>query len=267
MARVIVKDLIDQARFSNNISSGISITRKFLIDGLSDAAVRRLYQAALLPDVPKTADPHPSIPDLVVVNVDIMPVGKDSPTKAHAIVEYGPVTKNSTTPGGPPTIEIGATSGSIETVFDANGAKMKLTATQPAFKDPRTVKEGDPLPDQFFKATVQEQNPYFLFGRRERGFDFKKVLEYQNHVNVNAWFNGAARTWLCTALRAKLNGDAYDVSYEFAYRARTWDAEGVYIDSTTGHPISNAPDKPDGKTYKVFQVYPTADFNRLNLRV
>lgn len=265
MAEVTVTDLIDEASYTADMS-GIKAVRKFLVENLSEQAHKKLYEAALLPDVPQRATAHPSIPNLIVSSVNVFPV-PSSPSKAWVVVNYESPTSTTTVPSesAPPEIEFGAVLQTIETSVDKDGKEMVLNHTQTSV-DPDTQQVvTNELPPQPFKVTVQEASPYLTMSRREPlPFNKSKVINFVNRVNSVAWFGDPARTWLCAAIRARLDGDAAIVSYEFQYREKTWDVEGVYTDPSTGAPISGAVQDVGRKK---FQVLGTADFAGLSLGV
>lgn len=203
-----------------------------------------------MPAVPQRGQAHPGIPNLVVDSVQVEPA-PDSPTKAHVTVIYSSPVADNTPPSetATPTLEVGATVAAAERDFDALGVRMTLSnnnITQP------------------FKASVQAGNPYITFGRREpKPFNKAKVTVFVGAVNSTPWFSDPPRTWLCTAIRARLNGDAFDVSYEFQYNRFTWDVSGIFIDPKTNEPLLTT----DSNSLKTFRVYSEADFGQLSLGV
>jgi hypothetical protein len=262
MAQVEVQDLVDEASYEATLS-GITATRKFLVTGLSDQPHKKLYQASLLPGIPQRTQVHPSIPGLVVSSVSVRPV-PGSAAMAWVSVAYESPTKNTTTPSefANTEIEVGATVSALDTSVDKDGNEMVLYHTQETTDEDGNVITKE-LPPQPGKASVQEPNPYISFQRREPiPFDIDKSINNVGHVNKVQWYGSSPRTWLCTAIRARLDGDAFQVSYEFQYRARTWDVELVYTDPSTGAPVADAVE--DVGRAK-FQIYPEADFNRLGI--
>jgi hypothetical protein len=266
MAEVTVRDLLEDASYTRD-TSGVRAVRRFLVENLDDVAAKRLYQAALLPDVPQFGTPHESIPNLVVNSVDVVPA-PSSPSKALITVTYGSPEQDNQEPSetAQPTVEVGATVSEIETSRDKDGNEMLLDHTIPAHVDENgTLIADQVLPTQPAKVSVQEAHPYVTCERREPDpFYTAKVLAYVNHVNSVAWFGSQPRQWLCTAIRARLDGDSFVVSYEFQFRERTWDVQAVYTNPTTGAPVE---DPIEEVGIKRFQVYPEADFNGLNLGV
>ncbi len=268
MGQVIVSDLLDQATYREDFS-GVSATRKFLVDGLTGEPSRKQYECAKLPDVPKVGDPHPSIPQLFVASVDVT-APPMSPYKAWVLVTYGTKSTTLTPPSGgntPGTVEMGATSSQIETTRDKDGKEMILTYTQ--VSETSTTTGGITTTDKIsntitqpFKASVNESHPYLMVSRLESNYTFSKTLEFQNTVNAVAFAGYPPRTWYCNAIRATKQGAFYLVSYEFQYRKKTWNAEGTATDSSTGAPVANP---KEGEGHKFFQVYTETDFNQLGI--
>lgn len=280
MAQIAVQDLIDQARYWESIS-GIGATRKFLVTGLSEQPEKKLFEAAACPGLPRVGQVHPGNPQLYCSNVDVSPAGDQFTTSAFVIVTYGSKSTTLTQPSAsaPVTVEVGATSSNIETTVDKDGNDMWLYYTpqvqnmQGVGTPPILVSVGT-IPgkeiQQPFKASVQESHPYFTMSRLEPGiFNFQKVLLYQNKVNSVPFFGGDPRTWYCAAIRATKQGNNYQVSYEFQYRAKTWNVEGIFVDPSTGAPVADPVDGDPGKGvgHASFKVLQEADFNSLNLGV
>lgn len=269
MAQIEVSDLIDKATYTESFG-GLSATRQFMVSGLDAQANGKLFQAAAIPGIPRVGQIHEGNAQLYVSQIDVNPV-VNSPTKAWVLVTYGSKSTTITPPSAAakPTIEVGATSANIETSRDKDGNEMTLSYTTTAQNIQNvsgilaSVGTIDTTVKQPFKASVQESHPYFTFSRPEPGiFDFGKVLKYQNTVNTVPWFGSPARTWYCAAIRATLQGDNYQVSYEFQYREKTWDVEGVFIDPSTGSPVV-AP--IEGVGHAFFKVLGETDFSALNL--
>lgn len=80
-------------------------------------------------------------------------------------------------------------------------------------------------------------------------------------LNLNAW-NGAIRSWLCTAVNFTLHDltgpvRTYKFSVEFQYNPDGWDPTVVFIDSRTGRPPAGL---VDGDGYFTVLKLPMVDF-------
>ncbi len=269
MGQVTVSDLLDQASLTFD-SGGMKIVRKFLCEGLQETGSKKLYEAVTLPDIPLYGSFHPTVPGIVVSSLNVVPVS-DSPSKAWVVVNYEPPSHSNSQPSesAPPTTEFGATSSNIETSQDANDNEMKLTHTWPqkivALADGTNEAVPETTITQPTKVSVQEAHPYVSFQRMEPSpFNTEKVLLCVGRVNSVAWFTGAPRTWYCAAIRARLEGDVFQVSYEFQYREKTWDVVSIFNDPSTGLPVEL---DGNGNDIGTFQIYKEIDFNVLNLGV
>ncbi len=265
MGQVTVRDLIDQASLVRD-ASGLKATRKFFIEGLSDNANRRLFEGIELPDVPLHGTPHEAIPGLNVSSVAITPA-PGSASQAFVTIEYSTPSQNNKPPSesAVPVIEVGATLSTIETSFDSIGRQMILNHSV----ESTDLDTGDQiftkLEPQPAKAQMQVPCPYVTLQRREPSpFNIAKTFVAVGCMNSVTWFDQPAHTWMCAAIRAKLSGNAFDVSYEFQHRARTWDVELVYTDKNTGLPVAD-PVQDVGR--KTFQIYPEFDYGVLSLGV
>lgn len=266
MAEILVEDLIDQASYTIT-ANGPRATRKFIVKGLSDAGHRRLFQASLIPDVPVFGALHPSIPNLICGEIHVTPVAS-SPSMAWLLATYGsPESSNiAASEVAVPELEVGSTLANIETSSDAFGDEMILNhSTTSVDPDTGEVITKD-LPPQPGKVSVQEAMPYISLSRREpKPFNIAKIFDAVGSINSVAWgFDRAAHTWLCASIRAKLEGEAFRVAYEFQYRRRTWDSVLTYTDPSTGAPVANP---VEGVGKKTFQIYPDFDFSVLNLGI
>jgi len=268
MANVTVSDLIADASLE---ADGMSIkaTRKFLVENLSTDQTYRLYQAASLPELPKIGARHPTIPFLFCSSIRAQPASTSDPSKAHVWVVYQTLRRDgsnqSPSTSGQCTIEFGATVSSINTSVDKDGNEIILQATRAA-----TTTNPSPiaLPNQPASISINESHPYVTFSRPEPLVrDLSVVKYFVNSVNSNGWFGDAPRTWYCAAIRYVPQGDHFQASYEFQYRAKTWDVSLIYTDPDTGAPIDLSTLVDKTVAQKTVRVYQETDFTALVLGV
>lgn len=262
MGQIAVTDLAEDAEVISD-DSGVSCTRKILIDGLSGSASARLFEAINTVGVPRKGDQHPDLPGIVVSSVRASPI-PNCANKAWVIVQYNAPSFNSQAPSetATPTYRFSATVQEEETSQDKDGNQMVLTHTKISVVDGNNVETVlDPQPG---KVSVQRPMEYFFCERPEPlPFNYNKCHNFMGRVNSVPWRNFPARSVLCTSIDVDESGDRANVSYQFQIKpVGTWDVRLTYIDPSTGSPVV---DPIEGEGIQTFRVYPEADFNLLNV--
>ena len=171
-----------------------------------------------------------------------------------------------------PVIEISSSVAQVETDKNAAGVQQTTSYTYPSDYKWNTDLQGVTQTSTGLISKIMPE-PAISISRREmpvgggRELIVRKLI-YEGHVNMNTWGlvpdSSEPKTWLCTGIGARTQdrGITYDVTYNFQYRADTWDHTIRFLDPGTGQPPS---DLVEGTGYKDVQVYLTADFNLLNL--
>jgi len=194
--------------------------------------------------------------------------------------------KNEPSFTGPCTLEVGTVMASSKVTRDAFGDDMILTFTDPnllaIYNNLANAANVDTAVaierDQPAEIDIQVPMPLITFRRREPlvGRDYVLLkLNYEGHINSRTFQHGAVHSWLMTLLEAKLEGDAYNVTYQFQYHGNldpgTWDAIFFFKEPsgsknlTQGAPAEGITLENGGIAIK--QVYYEADFNQLGLYV
>ncbi len=268
-ATIIASDLTD-ASFEVDYK-GIRYSRKFLVQVDGGDAVSMLYQALTCPGIPQQYDFHPFLTNLIVTQVKGVPAGSSSPNQIWVTclyeVEYDH-SKSKPSRTSKCTIEFGTTMANVKCTRDTFGNDMILE-----FSDPN---QGGDIRTQPAEFDIQVPMPLLTFRRREPllGVDYVALkLAYEGHINSRTFYHGDARTWLMTQFEAQLQGDAYNVTYQFQFHGNidpgTWD--GIFFfkePSGTRNLTQGAPAEDisiDNGGIELFQVYPSADFNQLVL--
>ena len=267
--------IIAADKFSDNTAEisykGATYTRTFLVRLDAGFNVTGALAAAVLttPGIPQLYDSHPTLSNLIVTRITPT-FEQDSPdvVKIVCLYEYDfDKSKNRPSTTGPCTLEVGTTMCQSHVTRDALGNDMIML-----FDDPNS---GD-IREQPAEIDIQVPMPLITFRRREPlyGRDYVALkLAYEGHINSRVFAHGDPHTWLMTLLEAKLQGDAYEVTYQFQFHGNldpgTWDGLFFFKEPsgtrnlTQGAPALDISIANGG--IAIFQLYPEADFNQLSL--
>lgn len=259
MARLERIDVVEGASLSET-QDGYEEIRVAWVDSLSGRADQRLYNAVRAAGVPRFGDPHPSIPNLRVVQRSAAFEGGND--RVVVTLTYRVPQANE----GPPSDPAG---GAAQAGIVRVGSTVQGGTTQrDVFGDPIIVRHKLQGSSEYTPqgADVELSIPQLVLTetRKESGTPANTARAFVGRVNQFACFGGAARTWLCTRIEGTTNdrGASYEVTYEFQYNEQTWDATVVFRDPETGRPV----DEPEeGEGIKTVQVYSVANFAALGL--
>lgn len=263
MARLELIDLVEGGALTET-QDGYEVVRVVWVTELTGRADQRLYNAVRAAGVPRFGDPHPSIPNLRVVQRSAAFDGGND--RVVVTLTYRVPQANESPPSDPSgntqagIVRVGSTVQGATTQRDVNGEPITV---RHVFPDDH---EEFPGRDITQGADVELSIPQLVLteSRRENGTPADKARAFVGKVNQFACFGGAARTWLCTRIEGTTNdaGATYEVTYEFQYNEQTWDAVVVFRDPNTQRPV-DAPEEGEG--IKTVQVYRVANFAALGL--
>lgn len=228
-------DIIDGGRLGVS-SRGWRATRIAKLGGLTNASQAAIYAAMNSSSIttstgermPQYGDPHPGIPGIAVLDIEVGQVDKGI---VEVAIQYGVPDLTLTPPSdtAPPQIEVGATVQEVETALDVNGNIMTVG---------KFVDTGDALVLEIQTGTVRKQIPsvYFRFQRREPYSPGDKARRFVGTMNATVVFDDPPKYWLCTGITGTSTdfGASYNVTYEFLRNDDTWDAVVAWIDPATG---------------------------------
>lgn len=266
---IVTSDIIDGSTYTKD-ANGITVTRRFLVDGVPPDQKRGMYLAVTQPSIPNRGDYHPAFPALRADTISATPA--NSNTQFWVNVTYKSMNYQNLPPDAtqPAQVSVGGVVQSVQTSYDVNGNLMALSFDY-ASKDANGNPTVTTLPQT---GTVSIQVPCFSikYSRKETGSPLNVAAVFSGRINSVSFAGQDAGQWLCTHIEgvSKDGGLTYDVSYDFqlAPSALGWVATVTYIDPATGAPLppydKNNP-VPIPGSVKQFQIYKTADFNLLRL--
>lgn len=232
MAQIVSADTIEQASVTSD-KNGVTIVRRYLIDGVTGSGSSKLLNALQCPGLPRYGQVHPDI-SANVSSVVPRPASDGSTTQCEVIVTYNSPQSEllNQTPdeAGEVAQSWGSTLVQIETSHPPSGPDWVLNHTTAA---------GKILEPQPFKATVQEPVITFMATRPEPiSFSRQKIILNEGRLNQGTWNLLAEGHWLCSAIKSELKGGYVQMRYEFLGRIyRDWQPIGVYTDPVTKAPF------------------------------
>ncbi len=253
MTTTVHEDLLAGASFSLG-PAGPSATRVFVVESDTAITPRAAIEAT---GIPLYGDAYPDIGstyfDVFAYEFTCTPL--DDNRKYQVVVNYSRPEPNQQTASTDPDdciIQIGSSVSAGKTQKDNTGTQISVTLTD--------------QPAQVGDVDIQIPETVISFERREGSSPLTKAAAYTGYVNSISVTGFGARTLLCLGIDGNSSdgGTTWVVTYRFQYKVETWDAQIVYIDPETDRPHADVNIAGlDGFT--VVEIYPTADFNNLDL--
>lgn len=294
MAGLVPYEDITEECESAYTQQGWTATRKFMFDGCDMSDPASTLQTLLNDSaVPTRGDQHPSGEDMQADEIRAKAV---SSTQAWVTVTYKKLSAVEAEPDDsmPGLMTIGSTVMDQETPFDVNGERMSADYVSDnggtPFWSVQSSIDGTviPKPTVAVLAKTQIPNTIIRFARREQSEPSAKIKTYEGKINATPcqWgqLNAAAGTLLCTRIEGNTNdgGNSYVVEYEFQYNQgvnpQTGQETGwafftsFYLpNGTIATPVDGSPgsigpgESPGDAGLQQFDIYPTAEFNNLQL--
>jgi len=240
----VAYDLIQEAVYDVEGTARKRITRSAIITGVTGNANARL--AAARAELPVAGAAYPADSDLELMQVSVRPVSADK-YRATLVYEVPGMSQRQQRVTEETTYEVGTVGYQTQTNKDKDDTLITVEYN------------GDtksPL------LSIEANEAYLIARRLEDASPLAKSLQYTNHVNSDTFGGGAIRTWRCIGITGVSNdgGSTWEVTYEFRYRADTWDVRAVYL-LDDGTP----PDDVDADGDKLVRVYPEIAFSGLDL--
>ncbi|MDK1103987.1 MAG: hypothetical protein QGD93_10295 [Actinomycetota bacterium] len=255
-----------RARVTRN---GWERERGFIVTDVDVSTGDLLKNAVDDPGVPDIGDEYPTDDSLILV--EIIP-STDSTTTAKLRLLYRVPTPGDVNPSDPDAvqIEVGTSTTSVETDRDVEGTILEVEYV------------GSPKDQQKQKGTVTVDAPVtsLIIRRRESNSPEELAKAYVPSLNANMFRGDIPGSWKCTAINGTSddNGENFDVTYVFAYRAdelTAKDSDDIDGKETligwwkrfgwTNDKGKFPDDLVEGLGKKWIRVYPLKDWSELNI--
>jgi len=205
---------------------GLEAVRTAYVSGLGGQPAGRLYAALIASALPRQGDPHPTIPGIVVTELQAEPVDVD---RARVTITYGAPAGGNTTPGasaGVVSVEVISDTVSEETQTDQEGNLLWNTYWSWASQS------GLPQWEGVFGVLISTRRALKAQVERPRlgvritqvtTADPKSLVQFLGTLNRERWSGFEPKTWLCSGLNATSNADGtWRVVWEFSYNPKGW---------------------------------------------
>jgi hypothetical protein len=238
-----------------------------VVHGVAGNGDARLKNALNTTGIPTLGTEHPSISECYLREAFAEAI--DSDTVRVRLVYADPANMQGSQ--SLDTIEVGGSLSQIQTNLDIFNNTITVGYTYPLGYnlDDRlgTGSAADRTVETSKQVPVLLPEHSMTITRIEYENPSPRAIDYLGKVNVGAWNlapSAAPRTWLCTAIVGRSNdaGLTWTVTYNFQYRADTWDTVVTFIDPNTGAP---PPDLIVDTGITAWQMYATANFTNLAL--
>ena len=249
---MIADNLVESARLTQD-QDGYTAEQIFIVDGVTGSAEAKLYNALQTSGIPQYGDAHPVIPSIQVIDRQASPI--KSGTQIRIEITYG-------VPSGDDTAEdengdgkaiITSSLVSEQTHFDINGELIKAEYSN-----------GISTTTNYATVEVQRPQMRITLSRKESEMPKERIKTYLGRINSVEWSGFPPKSWLCSAISVRENAGSYDVEYSFEYREYLWLAE-IVLPINVADALANPIDKDSRNGYARFNVYETANFNKLGL--
>jgi hypothetical protein len=249
-----VADIIEGTSLKQEDDGKYTLSRTFIVTGLSGTASQRVMEALSVTGIPAFREAHPTISGLVVASRDVNVIDQEN---AQITCTYKSLTIQLTPPSetSTPQITVGSSVQPKDINLDINGDLMVVEYTP----------EGEATAiEQTGTVSVMLPQTIYRYSRLEPSDPSSKSVTYTGKVNSTSFKGGAAGTWLCTRIEGTSTdgGESFQVEYEFQYNQDGWAAVVCYIDPETGAPPG---DLVDNTGIRAFEVYAEIDFSGLSL--
>lgn len=252
----ITKNLIKAETLSLD-AKGYRSGNNFLVDAVGGSAESRLYNAMTTSGIPQYGEPHPTIPDIVVIKVQAKPEGGGKQIRVSVIYGIPEDAVDSSGEGSPGVASL-STNLSAETVWrDINGNLLKAQYQGLVGFIFQTQ-------TRYMQADVERPQVQVSLSRSENELPKAAMTKYLGTVNAVNWSGFPPKTWLCSSITSRDNKGKFETEYQFTYRVGGWRAEvvvGITNDEADTHPI----DADSGNGFAAYDVYHSTDFNELGL--
>jgi len=248
-----VKDLVDAARLTED-QDGFTAERSFIVEGVSGSAATKLYNALSDSNIPQFGEPHPSIPDIQVVDRQAEPLKSGAKVKVTIVYAIPSDEDAETSESGNGKALVTSSLTNEQTHFDIHGELIKASY----------LASVNSISTKYSAVDVQRPQMRVTLSRKESEMPKAYFKSHLGRINSVEWSGFAPQTWLCSGISVRESDGSFEVDYSFEYREERWKGELV-LPLSTAEAQDSPIDKDTGNGYALFDVYKTADFNGMGL--
>ena len=261
------KDLLNGTSLNRSPNGYSAIEVIDVLDTVGTTVMERMFNAEQFPGVPAAGEEHPFLPNTIVIDKRVEPLGANA-ENVRIFVFWGQPEEGTRDPGTDPelaTVFSGITLRDFPVLFDSSGNQLKTTRTIGGITEVQT---------QIGTVTY----PVLVIGatRREISDPANKAAQYVNKLNSSTIWGESAGRYLCTRLEgvSTNGGVTYDVTYEFQLSPLLkygpgFQQEYSAWDNITVHTVNDRPiENPVfGETLGIERVFESEKFFALNLNL
>lgn len=279
---VVVEDVANGMRASDDVESGKTATRIFIASEVGGTPNERLFSVLEEQAIPLKGDPHPFRQTLRVFSRESTPL--DVATYKITVMYRQPSgsSQQEADDTQQPILSINATTRSVTTNQFIDGAGISQDMT--VYYTPDEPSGENAVIPQPFEAQIEVPSITITLQRKETKDTLAKSIKYVGHVNVTRILEDPPYSWLISKISSttKDGGESYDVTYElqrsvgvdvFGVVTGGWNVTAVYIDPDTGKPPSDIREtgqfgvSSEQHALTDFTIYPTREFRELDIGI
>ena len=256
-------DITNGARLSHD-KNGYRAERIAHISGVIGDVDALLYQALTDPEMPVYGDPHPSIPEITLRSIsNLRSVGGG---RYQATLSYYDE-KGSESGSANATMRVSSATAPEQFDHDVNGNRLQARF-QAFFEDNTATSSTVQYKSRLWTAEVEIPRKTYDFEYTTDSYPRGEVDHYEGTINALNWNGYAPGTILCSSVNISEEADRWRVRFSFAHNAEEWHFVGAIKKDDMIFPLNPHPTEPDPDVdlstgLKVFQLYPSVDFNPL----
>jgi hypothetical protein len=259
----VIAHLLDGEELTHT-SQGYEARVSYQVENVFGNESSRLYTAMQADGVPPIGEPHPTVPNISVVDRQAKCYPNSPNTVRVDVVYRTPEPGEKLAGEGEGVVSLSTTVQTAETQFDAYFDPIRVTYTGESIDEDGNLVTTTTT--QTATVSIQEPSTVLRITRRESTPRFEEAIAYVGKVNSRFWSRGLPRQWLCTGITADTDDDGatYIVTYEFQHNPSLsgWDITVAWQDENGNIPE----DATDGNGLKRnVQVYPERDFAQLGV--
>lgn len=232
----------------------------YTVTGLEGNPAGRAIAAASASQIPRYNQPHPTRPDLRARRFRTSTVQGQPNTFAVEVTFLDPDAAS-----GADGDAIGSTTVSMQTEVlsevttrDIGNRQMVTRYTRRLFGEFGARQDIS----QSHRVTVERPTFALRIERVESNLGFRNAVQFSGRVNSRPWQGLPAKHWLINISSEPIDAARNRIQYSATYNPDSWRATLI---ATLSSGVIPEPFPTEGNGVSVYDVYPSADFNRLGL--